>query len=93
MDVTARAFRNITLSFRGSERQAPNALQLALRFSRVMEARQDEGKHLATMSAEDRLRDVISDFNSNSAVQAKHRLDDDKVKAILHLISGTSVVS
>ncbi|CAK9038785.1 Sodium/hydrogen exchanger 3, partial [Durusdinium trenchii] len=92
MDSTARSFRNLTLSFRGSERQAPNALQLALRFSKIMETRQAEGKHHQSMTVDERLRDVVEDFHSCAGLQSKHKLDEDRLKAVGNIISGTSVV-
>ena len=84
--------RPIDHSYRGSERQAPNTLQLALRFSKVMEARQNEGRHLPSMSVDERLRDVVKDWHSSTGLQAKHRLDEDRMKAVGNIISGTSVV-
>eukprot|EP00435_Cladocopium_sp_Y103_P054926 s114_g18.t1 len=59
MDETDRSFRNLTLSYRGAERQAPNTLQLALRFSKVMELRQDAGRHFPTMTVDERLKDCV----------------------------------
>ena len=88
MDEVSRSFRNLTLSFRGSERQPPNTLQLALRFSRAMEVRDEQGKVLPGASTHDRLRSVISEFHG-SGLASKHQLDDAKIMAIYNLISGT----
>ena len=93
MDLAARSYRNLTLSYRGSERQAPNALQLALRFSRIMEMKQLEGKHLPTMSLEDRLLDVVGEFHQSPGLVAKHRMDAERQAAVFHLISGTCAVT
>ena len=89
MDMAARSFRNLTLSFRGSERQSPNCLQLALRFSRIMEQRAQDGLHLPSASTEERLRDVVNSFHSSHGLAAKHRLDDEKFRSVLNIISGT----
>ena len=93
MGATHRSFRNITLSFRGAERQAPSAIQLALRFSRVLEIYEQEGKHHAEMSTEQRLQDAVSEFNQSPGLQAKHRIEEDRFRAVLNLLSGTSEVS
>ncbi|CAK9073826.1 unnamed protein product [Durusdinium trenchii] len=90
MGATHRSFRNITLSFRGAERQAPSALQLALRFSRVLEIYEQEGKRHAEMSTEQRLQDAVSEFNQSPGLQAKHRIEEDRFRAVLNLLSGTS---
>ena len=89
MDMASRSFRNLTLSFRGSERQSPNCLQLALRFSRIMEQRAKEGAHLTTASTEERLRDVIYEFHHSPGLAAKHRLDDEKHRSVYNMIAGT----
>lgn len=88
MDEVSRSFRNLTLSFRGSERQPPNTLQLALRFSRAMEVRDEQGKVIPGTSTHDRLRAVINEFHG-SGLASKHQLDDAKIMAIYNLISGT----
>ncbi|CAK9010862.1 Uncharacterized protein SCF082_LOCUS10854 [Durusdinium trenchii] len=67
MDQTSRSFRNMTLSFRGSERQSPNTLQLSLRFSKLMEIREADGRHLPSMTAEERLREIVEEFNSSAS--------------------------
>ena len=92
MGATDRSFRNISLSFRGSERQAPSVLQLALRFSRVLEQAETDGRHHADMTTEQRLADVTAEFNQTPGLQAKHRIEDDRFKAVLNLLSGTSEV-
>ena len=90
MGAADRSFRNISLSFRGSERQPPSALQLALRFSRVLEQAEAEGRHHADMTTEQRLQDVVADFNQTPGLHAKHRIEEDRFKAVLNLLSGTS---
>lgn len=90
MDATKRSFRNLTLSFRGSERQPRNSLQLALRFSKIMELREQQGLVLPGATVEDRLAEVVRDFHQSPGLLAKHRLDEDKMKAVQNLISGTT---
>lgn len=85
----AMSFRNLQLSYQGSERQAPNNLQLALRFSRVIEVHQLDGSHPAHWTAEERLKDVVSKFHITSGLTARHRIDEDKFRALLNLIQGT----
>ena len=92
MDMAARSYRNLTLSFRGSERQSPNCLQLALRFSWIMEQRALEGAHLASASTEERLREIVSEFHSSPGLNAKHRLDEEKFRSVLNTITGTCAV-
>ena len=90
MDPASRSFRNITLSYRGSERQAPSSLQLALRMSHVMELRQQDGQHPVGWTCEERLKAVVAEFHSQPGLNAKHFIDDDRFRTIYHLISGTS---
>ncbi|CAK9060296.1 unnamed protein product [Durusdinium trenchii] len=90
MDTTSRSFRNLALSYRGSERQAPNTLQLALRFSRIMEIREAEGCHPPGTTTEERLRAVTADFNDSPGLQSKHQLDEDKIRSIYNIIAGTT---
>eukprot|EP00435_Cladocopium_sp_Y103_P029455 s2934_g7.t1 len=85
----AMSYRNLQLSYQGSERQAPNNLQLALRFSRVIEVHHLDGTHPAHWSAEERLRDVVSKFHVSAGLTARHRIDDDKFRSLLNLIQGS----
>eukprot|EP00435_Cladocopium_sp_Y103_P067726 s236_g30.t1 len=78
------------LSFRGSERQPPNALQMALRFSIAMQERAASGCHAASMSAEDRLRAVTKEFNETPGMLVKRQVDQVKFDGIYNLITGTS---
>eukprot|EP00435_Cladocopium_sp_Y103_P054071 s74_g17.t1 len=78
MDVTQKSFQNLVVSYRGSERQPPNCLQLCLRFSRLMEVAEAEGRHQASMGTEDRLRAIVQDFHDTSGLATKHQLDEDK---------------
>lgn len=89
LDLASRSFRNLTLSYRGSERQAPNCLGLALRFSRIMECRDAEGRHAPGSSTEERLKDIIMEFHQSPGLAAKHRLDEEKTRTVLHMICGT----
>ena len=87
-----RSFRNISLSFWGSERQAPSTLQLALRFSRILELREKEGRHHPDMTMEQCLMDVTNEFNESPGLQAKHRVEDDRFKAVPNLLTGSCEV-
>jgi hypothetical protein len=89
LNLEAQSFQNMVNSFRGAERQAPNCLQMALRFSRLMELAEQEGRHQASMSGEDRLRAIIADFHECPGLANKNHLDEDKIKAINNLISGS----
>lgn len=82
----AQTFRNLSLSFRGSERQAPSVLNMALRFSAVMDRQAKDGM---TGTTESRLKRVVSEFNSSPGLNVKHQLDGDKERAIFNLICGT----
>lgn len=83
----AQTFRNLSLSFRGSERQAPSVLNMALRFSAVMDQQAKDGMSGTT---ESRLKRVLTEFNSSPGLHVKHQLDTDKERAIFNLICGTS---
>ena len=89
-DEMWRTFRNLSLSYRASERQAPNNLQLALRFSRALEIHQQQGTHPSSWGLEERLKAVCKDFQENCGLTQKHRIDDDKFKGLVNLISGTT---
>ena len=52
MDSVARSYRNMTLSFRGAERQAPNTLQVALRFAKIMDDYASNGTHHLSMTVD-----------------------------------------
>ena len=92
-DAEARSFRNLTLSYRGAERQPPNVLQLGLRFSRLMELAEASGKHTPSMGTEERLRAVINDWHNSPGLQNKRKLDEDKIKAVANLVIGTCPAS
>ena len=88
-DLSQRAFCNLKLSYRGSERQAPSSLSLALTFSSIMQAKAAEGSH-AGMSTEERLRQVTNEWHNTPGVINRWHLDEGKQKAILNLLIGTS---
>ena len=90
VDAVAGSFLNMVLSLRGSERQAPNVLQIALRSSAIMEIRANEGVHAKDLNTEQRLRKVIAEYQETPGFLQKWALDDDKVQAILNIIIGTS---
>lgn len=81
-----QSFRNMSLSFRGSERQPPSVLQMALRFSRIME------RQSTTMSGntETRLKRVVALFNQSKGLHVKHQIDAEKERTVLNLIIGTA---
>ena len=54
-----------------------------------MEQRAQDGIHLASASTEERLRDVVNSFHSSHGLAAKHRLDEEKFRSVLNVISGT----
>ena len=61
MDDIQCSYLNMMLSFRGSERQPPNMLQMALRFSIIMEQHVASGKHAKDLNSEQQLRKVIAE--------------------------------
>lgn len=77
----------------GGERQPPNMLQMALRFSSAMDARSVQGVHSKDLSVEDRLRKVIKEFHQTDGMLSKWHLDEDRIMAVLGLITGTSGTS
>ena len=77
----------------GGERQPPNMLQMALRFSSAMDARSVQGVHSKDLSVEDRLRKVIKEFHQTDGMLSKRHLDEDRIMAVLGLITGTSGTS
>ena len=85
MNKDDQSFRNLSLSFRGAERQAPSVLQIALRFSKIME------RQSGSMSGntEARLKRVVASFNASPGLHVKHQLDADKERTVLNLIVGT----
>ena len=90
MDDITCSYLNMTLSFRGAERQPPNMLQMALRFSAVMEQHSTSGKHPKELNSDQRLRRVIQEFQDSPGFLQKWALDEDKIVGILNLICGTS---
>ena len=92
-DEMCRAFRNLALSYRGSERQPPNNLQLALRFSRAVEIKEQQREHPKEWGVEERLRDVVREFHVSSGLTQRHMIDEDKFKSIMNLIAGTTAAS
>ena len=49
MEEAKRSYRNICLSYRGAERQPPNSLHLAFRFSAIVEIKMKDGTHAFTI--------------------------------------------
>ena len=90
VDQVASGYVNMMLSFRGGERQPPNVLQMALRFSAAMEARSVQGVHSKDLPAEERLRRVVNEFHSTNGMLQKWHLDEDRFQSILNVIVGTS---
>ncbi|CAJ1348206.1 unnamed protein product [Effrenium voratum] len=89
MDAVAQSFRNMSLSFRGSERQAPSLLQMSLRFSKIMELQALSGT-APSGNTEARLHQAILEFNCSAGLNHKHALDSEKERSVLNLIVGTS---
>ena len=89
-DEASKSYLNLQLSFRGSERQAPSVLTLAVTFSHVMESKSKSGAHGPDLNTEARLDLVLAEFNSMPGMVSRWRIDDDKRKACLNLIVGTS---
>jgi len=90
LDSVAAGYVNLMLSFRGSERQPPNVLQLALRLSNAMETRSKEGVHAKELSPEERLVRCVKELHDVDGYLQKWQLDSDKQAAILNLIVGTT---
>ena len=86
MSRDEQSFRNLSLSFRGAERQSPTVLQIALRFSKVME------RQASTMTGntEARLRKIVAQFNSSPGLHVKHQIDYDKERTVVNILVGTS---
>ena len=93
LDAVETGFINMMLSFRGGERQPPNMLQMALRFSNAMDARSVQGVHSKDLSVEERLRKVIKEFHQTDGLLSKWHLDEDRIMAVHGLITGTSPTS
>ena len=87
---TSMSLMNITLSYRGAERQAPSVLSLALRFSSIMSAKSAEGLHDKGMNTEQRLRAVVEELHSSEGFLSRWHLDNDKFRAINNILVGTS---
>lgn len=84
-----KGYRNMALSYRGSERQPPNTLQMALRFSAAMEVRQKSSERSKNWATEERLRAVVEEFHSTPGLAFKHHIDEDRFRGMLSLITGT----
>ena len=78
------------LSYRGSERQPPNMLQLSLRFSLAMEERANQGLHPKDWPAEVRLRKIVDEFHQTKGMLSKWMVDEDRFQSCLNLICGTT---
>lgn len=89
----ARSFLNLQLSYRGSERQAPSVLSLALTFSSVMKQKADSGSHDKSMNTEQRLASVVSEFHNMNGMLSRWHIDADKLRAIMNLLMGTSAAA
>jgi hypothetical protein len=84
-------FLNLKLSFQGSERQAPSILSLALVFSAVMAEKNKEGSGHGT--TEQRLRLAVDEFHSQPGMLNRWKLDEERFKACLNLMVGTSAAA
>eukprot|EP00435_Cladocopium_sp_Y103_P033762 s3891_g8.t1 len=90
LDEVQCSWMNMVLSHRGAERQPPNVLQQALRFSGVMEIRSTAGDHAKELNTEQRLRKVIEEYESSPGFNAKWSLDETRIQSILNVICGTA---
>eukprot|EP00435_Cladocopium_sp_Y103_P038406 s2591_g10.t1 len=88
--ASTRVFKNLQLSYRGSERQAPSILTLALMFSRAMGEAAEAGRHNADWNTEQRLRAIVASFHATEGTIAKWHICEDKFRAIHNLLVGTS---
>ena len=86
-------YTNLQLSFRGAERQPPHVLSLALMFSRVMQECAENGSHPTSWGTEERLKAVVNAFNSKDGVLAKWAVDEEREKAILNVLVGTTATT
>ena len=86
MSKDQQSFKNLSLSFRGAERQPTSVLQMALRFSVII----DRQASSMTGNTEARLKKVIQQFNGSAGLHVKHQVDSEKERTILNLIIGTS---
>ena len=91
--LAARSYQNICLSYRGSERQPPSTLALALMFSSIMSEKSQTGVHDKSMTTEARLKSVVWEYHDQPGVLSKYRIDQDKEKAILNLLQGTTATT
>ena len=81
---------NLLLSFRGSERQAPSVVTVAMRLADNLEEKQRSGHFPADFSFQKRLESVIQEFHDTTGMLARWHLDDTKRKAVSNFIQGTS---
>lgn len=88
--MSTRSLLNLQLSYRGSERQAPSALSLALTLSAIMKDKNDAGLHDPKWTTQQRLASVIADFHDMPGTLTKWRLDEDREKAVYNLLVGTT---
>eukprot|EP00435_Cladocopium_sp_Y103_P014194 s1878_g3.t1 len=92
-NAASQSFTNLKLSYRGSERQSPSVLSLALQLSHIMTFKAESGLHQKDFNTETRLRLVVDELHSQDGFLAKWQVDGDKFKAILNLLVGTSLES
>lgn len=90
-DPSARMFLNLKLSYQGSERQPPSVLSLALVFSAVMAEKNKEGSGQGT--TEQRLRLAVDEFHSQPGMISRWKLDEERFRACLNLMVGTSAAA
>lgn len=85
-----QSYLNLTLSFRGSERQPPSVLSLALTFSSIMKSKSEGGQHDPALSTETRLKLIVDELHNTPGFLSRWALDESKQKAVLNLLQGTS---
>lgn len=86
----AQTYMNLTLSYRGSERQPPSVLSLALQFSYLMTVKAENGHHPKEWNTEQRLRAIVDELHASEGFLTRWQIDTDKFKAINNMLVGTT---
>ena len=86
----AQTYLNLTLSYRGSERQPPSILSLALQFSHLMTLKAENGQHPKEWNTEQRLRAIVDELHASDGFLSRWQIDCDKFKAINNMLVGTT---
>jgi hypothetical protein len=84
----AQTYMNLTLSYRGSERQPPSILSLALQFSYLMTVKAESGHHPKEWNTESAWG--VDELRSSDGFLSRWQIDCDKLKAINNMLVGTT---